>query len=220
MLKLRSRGRTFRGAKLKLVMKVGNDEDQKQWRRLYNEMPQIPMQIIDGEMAIAPAEKWDIKHNSENGELYPVFPFRCFGIALGTADIVENTMKHSTIDDRYHCWHQSQIDRAYCGDAEGAAYGLEKRFRIASSMCRFPLFGHEMPDSCPDFDHFGSGSIALQKMIVQEAGEKIFLLPAWPTRWDVDFKPHLAHGAVITGTVKEGILKNGIFNLNHEGRML
>jgi hypothetical protein len=74
-------------------------------------------------------------------------------------------------------------------------------------MCRFPIYGKEMPDSCPDLDHFGSGSIALQRMIVQEAGQKILLLPAWPARWDVDFKLHLAYGTVITGTVKNGELK-------------
>jgi hypothetical protein len=73
-------------------------------------------------------------------------------------------------------------------------------------MCRFPLYGREGPDSCPDFDHFGGGSVALQRMLVQEAGEKIFLLPAWPADWDVDFKLHLARRTVLTGTVKDGKL--------------
>ena len=36
--------------------------------------------------------------------------------------------------------------------------------------------------------------IALQRMLVQEAGDKILLLPAWPADWDVDFKLRLAHG--------------------------
>jgi hypothetical protein len=83
---------------------------------------------------------------------------------------------------------------------------LVRRFRIASPMCRFPLYGKEGPDSCPDFDHFGAGSVALQRMLVQEAGDKVLLLPAWPADWDVDFKLHLARGAVLTGTVKDGRL--------------
>jgi hypothetical protein len=73
-------------------------------------------------------------------------------------------------------------------------------------MCRFPLYGRESPDSCPDFDHFGSGSVALQRMLVQEAGGKIFLLPAWPATWDTDFKLHLSQRTVISGTVKDGKL--------------
>jgi len=81
-----------------------------------------------------------------------------------------------------------------------------RRFRTASTMCRFPLYGKEGPDSCPDFDHFGAGSIALQRMLVQEAGGKILLLPAWPSDWDADFKLRLAQGAVLAGSVKDGKL--------------
>jgi hypothetical protein len=43
-------------------------------------------------------------------------------------------------------------------------------------------------------------------MLVQEAGDKILLLPAWPADWDADFKLHLARGAVLSGTVKDGTL--------------
>ena len=64
----------------------------------------------------------------------------------------------------------------------------------------------EGPDSCPDFDHFGAGSVALQRMLVQEAGDKILLLPAWPADWDVDFQLHLAGRTVLRGTVKDGKL--------------
>jgi len=70
-----------------------------------------------------------------------------------------------------------------------------RRFRCASPMCRFPLYGAEGPDSCPDFDHFGSGATAFQRMLVQEAGSKILLLPAWPGDWDADFKLHVRAAA-------------------------
>ncbi|MCU0781600.1 MAG: LamG domain-containing protein, partial [Akkermansiaceae bacterium] len=61
--------------------------------------------------------------------------------------------------------------------------------------------------SCPDFDHFGAGSVALQRMLVQEGeGGKILLLPAWPAEWDADFKLHVAGGAVVIGTVRDGKL--------------
>ena len=43
-------------------------------------------------------------------------------------------------------------------------------------------------------------------MLVQEGKGKIYLLPAWPSQWDVDFKLHLSAGAVLTGTVKDGKL--------------
>ena len=65
------------------------------------------------------------------------------------------------------------------------------------------MFGRENPDSCPDFDHFGVGSIALQRMLVQESSEQILLFPAWPVSWDVDFKLY------VTGGIIQGIWKNG-----------
>ena len=148
------------------------------------------------------------KKNAENAELYPVFPFRCFGLALGSADLVDWTLRHRTVKDAngLGCWTQDQIQWACAGNADEAASGLVRRFRTASTMCRFSLYGKEGPDSCPDFDHFGSGSVALQRMLVQEAPGKILLLPAWPANWDADFKLHLSGGAVISGTVKDGKL--------------
>jgi hypothetical protein len=63
-------------------------------------------------------------------------------------------------------------------------------------------------DGIPDLDHFGSGSIALQRMLAQEGNGKIYLLPAWPAEWDADFKLHLEGDTVLTGTVKDGKLLN------------
>ena len=191
-----------------LEMKAGTADDQANWRKFRAEIPEIPTHIINGKQAIAPADKYEKKSNAENGELYPVFPFRCYGVGLGSADIVTWTMKNRTFVDAMGsaCWTQDQIDWAFAGNASEASDGLVRRFRTASTMCRFPMYGKEGPDSCPDFDHFGSGSTAFQRMLVQEAGGKIHLLPAWPADWDVDFKLHISGGGIISGTVKDGKL--------------
>lgn len=191
-----------------LAGKVGTPEDQARWRKFRGEMPEVPLQTIEGRQAIAPAETWASKQNAENGELYPVFPFRCFGVGLGSGAIVDWTMKHRACKDSFGCacWTQDQIHWAYAGNAAEAAAGLATRFRVASPLCRFPMYGREGPDSCPDFDHFGAGSVALQRMLVQEAAGKILLLPAWPADWDADFKLHLTGGGVLTATVKDGKL--------------
>lgn len=191
-----------------LAMKAGMKEDESTWRRFRSELPLVPLREIEGHTAIAPAEEWKIKKNAENGELYPVFPFRCFGLGLETKDVVEWTMKHRMVKNAfdYRCWTQDQIHWAYAGNASEAKDGLVHRFRCASTECRFPLYGRTGPDSCPDLDHFGAGAVALQRMLVQEADGKILLLPAWPAEWDVDFKLHVTQGGVISGTVKNGIL--------------
>ena len=192
-----------------LALKTGTAEDQACWQKFRGELPEVPLQTIDGRQAIAPAEKWDKQRNAENGELYPVFPFRCFGLGLGSGDIVAWTMEHRSCKDAFGnaCWTQDQIHWAYAGRAAEARDGLVRRFRIAAPICRFPLYGREGPDSCPDFDHFGAGATALQRMLVQEAGSRILLLPAWPADWDADFRLHLTGGAVLAGTVTDGKLQ-------------
>jgi hypothetical protein len=193
-----------------LAIKAGTEEDQTNWKRFRAEIPEIYLHEINGRTAIAPAQSWAKKKNAENGELYPVFPFRCFGLGLGTEDIVDWTMRHRPGKNcwGYGCWSQDQIHWTYAGNAGEAADGLVHRFRKASTECRFPMYGRSNPDSCPDFDHFGSGSTALQRMLVQEAAGKILLLPAWPAAWDVDFRLHLERNTVISGKVTDGRLVN------------
>ena len=201
-----------------LELNVGTDTDIANWKRLKGELPPVPMHTIDGRTAIAPAEKYSKKMNAENGELYPVFPFSLYGIGYGTEAIVEWTMKHRTVVNAFDfkCWTQDQIHWAFAGNAKEAQSGLIKRFSHASPQCRFPVYGVRMPDSCPDFDHFGAGAAALQRMIVQEAGDKIVLLPAWPANWDADFKLHLREQTTIVGTVANGQLVD--WSASHESR--
>jgi alpha-L-fucosidase 2 len=193
-----------------LAMGVGTATDHANWKRFRHEIPEVHLHEIEGRMAIAPARSWEKKKNAENGELYPVFPFRCFGLGFSpeSRDIVEWTMQHRTLKNAfgYKCWTQDQIHWAYAGNAAEAQDGLVHRFQNASPLCRFSLYGSEGPDSCPDFDHFGSGSIALQRMLVQEAGDKILLLPAWPASWDANFRLHVAQQTTISGKITDGKL--------------
>ena len=191
-----------------IKMGAGSAEDRQDWQGFRSEVPELSLHKKRGKEAIAPAEVFKKKQNSENGELYPVFPFRLFGLGHGTEDIVLTTMEHRTSKNSfdYKCWTQDQIHWAYGGNAEEAQEGLIHRFRHASTQCRFPIYGSQGPDSCPDFDHFGSGSTALQRMLVQEVDGKILLLPAWPASWDTRFKLHLPQQTVISGEVKDGKL--------------
>ncbi len=193
-----------------LAISAGTAEDQATWKKFRAEMPAVPLRTIEGRQAIAPAEKYKKQGNGENAELYPVFPFRCYGLALGSKDLVDWTMRHRTCKDTFGgiCWTQDQIGWAYAGNAQEAAKGLVRRFRTATNTLRFPIYGNHTTDGIPDLDHFGSGSIALQRMLAQEGNGTIYLLPAWPAEWDADFKLHLEGDTVLTGTVKDGKLLN------------
>ena len=50
--------------------------------------------------------------------------------------------------------------------------------------------------------------IALQRMLLQaDDPSKIYLLPAWPREWDVDFKLHAPGGIVVRGVWRKGEMK-------------
>ena len=151
----------------------------------------------------------EAEQHAENGELYPVFPFRCFGLALGTGDLVAWTMKHRTVKDAFGsaCWTQDQIHWAYAGNGTEAADGLVRRFRVASpdvplsavsaAKVRTPAPTSIISAQAPS----RSSGCSCRKPV-----RKILLLPAWPADWDVDFKLHLSQRAILTGTVKAGRL--------------
>ena len=191
-----------------LRLGYGDEKDRTEWVEFLSMIPPLPMSGSGDNAYILPAESYSNKNNAENGEIYPIFPFCHFGKPFGNENIALNTMKKRTVVDAFGCmcWGQDQVGWAYACDTLEVKKGLERRFRVASTQCRFPMFGREIPDSCPDFDHFGVGSVAFQRMLVQESPEKIVLFPAWPLSWNVDFKLHVT-GGIIQGVLKDGKLK-------------
>jgi hypothetical protein len=181
-------------------------QDRKEWEKLQKQLPEVALGTENGKQFILPAATYKHKSNEENGELYAVFPFPLFGVGHNTENIVAETMLRRTVKNAfdYRCWTQDQIQYAYAGMAEEAKDGLIHRWSQYSAHLRFPVFGKEGPDYVPDLDHNGSGSIALQKMLVQEVGDKIYLLPAWSKDWDTSFKLHLRKQTTVEAKVVNG----------------
>jgi hypothetical protein len=46
----------------------------------------------------------------------------------------------------------------------------------------------------------------LQAMILQAEGKKIYLFPAWPKSWDVNFKLHALYNTTVEGELRNGKL--------------
>ena len=43
-----------------------------------SKIPDIPLQVINGDTCIAPAVSWERIQNTETPQLYPVFPWRIY----------------------------------------------------------------------------------------------------------------------------------------------
>ena len=188
---------------LKLPDSLTNERQRNFWKALRKKLPPLPTRETDGVRMLAPAERFEIKHNIENPELYAVFPFRL--IALGRPDIelgIE-ALRHRW--DRGHFgWRQDDIFMAYLGLVEDARTNLVTRARQYDKNSRFPAFWGPNYDWVPDQDHGGVLMKALQSMLMQTDGEKIFLLPAWPVDWDADFKLHAPYQTVVECQVRGG----------------
>jgi alpha-L-fucosidase 2 len=191
---------------LALPENLFHEGDRSRWRRMLGELPPIPVGEKNAKQVILPAERFDRHKNSENPELYCIFPYRLFGVGKHDLQLAENTFD-ARLYSLHTCWSQDDIQLALLGRSEQARQWLIGRAaHECHSESRFPGFWNAFHDWVPDVDHGGVLQMALQLMIMQAEGGEIRLLPAWPKGWDVDFKLHAPGQAVVEGSVRGGKL--------------
>jgi len=101
-------------------------------------------------------------------------------------------------------WNQNPIQAACLGLAGEARDMTAKNFSTWNAASRFPAFFGPNYDWVPDQDHGCVSMIALQRMVLQAAGRKILLLPAWPKESDVDFRLHAPLRTIVEGSFRDG----------------
>ena len=172
---------------------------------LLQRIPPVPTRVLDGHTMIAPARLWERVNNTETPQLYPVFPWRLYGVASDSLDIAINTYLYDpdALKFRSHVgWKQDNIWAACLGLTDEAA--RLTMAKLAHGPHRFPAFWGPGFDWTPDHNWGGSAMIGLQEMLVQERDGKILLFPAWPKTWDVDFKLHLLDSTTISVSLQDG----------------
>jgi len=177
--------------------------DRELGRRLSAKLPPIPLREVNGKKALAPAEFFANKSNVENPELYAVFPFRLFAFNRPNTDWALTALEHRW-DRGNSGWRQDDIFMAYLGLTDDVRNAIVGRARSHDAGERFPAFWGPNYDWTPDQDHGGVLMKTLQAMLLQTDGQKIFLLPAWPKGWDVDFKLHAPQQTVVEGVYRHG----------------
>lgn len=168
-------------------------------------IPEIPLRVVDGHEMIAPAQVWERVNNIETPQLYPVFPWRIYGIGKEELDVARNTYFHDpdALEFRTHTgWKQDNIWAACLGLTDEASALMLKK--MANGPHRFPAFWGPGYDWTPDHNWGGSGMIGMQEMLLQEVGDKIYLFPAWPKDWDVHFKLHATKNTTVEVKCKDG----------------
>jgi len=161
------------------------------WSYLLGVLPAIPTGSNGTAPVLLPAESWlaNSLHNSENPELYAIFPFPLYGVGLPNISIAVN----SYWNRKFHCdvgWCQDVLIAALLGLTSQAERSLEQRLSYQPEQYgfRFPTFLGKFFDYPPEEDHTSVGQLAIQYMLLQTRGNSILLFPAWPAGWDVHFK--------------------------------
>ncbi|MCP5537859.1 MAG: hypothetical protein H7A51_16700 [Akkermansiaceae bacterium] len=166
----------------------------------------LPVRDTPDGKALAPATICKDKRNVENPELYAVFPFRLCSFEKDNRQLGINALKHRW-DRGNSGWRQDDLFMTYLGQTELARKNLVARARQNDKNSRFPAFWGPNYDWVPDQDHGGVLTRTFQTMLMQSEGDQIYLLPAWPKDWDVNFKLHAPHNTTVEGVYKNGKLE-------------
>ncbi|MFV0366411.1 MAG: DUF5703 domain-containing protein [Mangrovibacterium sp.] len=182
--------------------------DTAYWAAFRTRIPEIPTRVVDGHTMLAPAQHWERINNTEEPQLYPVYPWGLYGVGKPELDLALNVWKYDPDCQKFRShvgWKQDAIFAARLGLTAEADSLM--RLKLKDADTRFPAFWGPGFDWTPDHNWGGSGMIAVQEMLVQEAEGKIYLFPAWDKSVDVRFKLHLSGNTTIEAELQNGELK-------------
>ncbi len=202
-----SGGETFKGAynatstiaALRTVAEAMGDTT------LLKRLPDIT--VRDG--MIQPALHYERVQNVESTQLYPVFPWRMYGVGRPDLEIARNTYKNDSLAVKFRShigWKQDMIWAACLGMTDEAVRLM--KLKMGNGPHRFPAFWGPGFDWTPDHNWGGSGMIGMQEMLMQEVEGKIYLFPAWPRDKDVSFKLKASGNTTVQAAIKDGKIFN------------
>ena len=197
---------------LALPDSLSTPEQRKNWSRFLAELPETPMAEENGKKWILPARTFSDRKNSENPELYGVFPYRAYGLGKPDLETALETWNRRVIKATGG-WRQDSIQAALLGLTEEAKGYVVKNATEPTLIGqkprkppRFPAFWGPNFDGTPDQCQGSVTLIALQRMLMQCDGDTIRLVPAWPKDWNASFKLHAPKNTTVEGRVENGKL--------------
>jgi hypothetical protein len=163
--------------------------------------PIVPLKEVveDGKTVeeLSPAQTYQPKaSNSENPELYAVWPFRLYAVGLPNIQYARtayrNRINHLDIG-----WGYDGNCAALLGLTDEAARIMLIKCANSNPAYRWPATWGPNYDWLPDQNHGGNLLETTQLMLLQCEGSRIYLLPAWPKSWDVTFKLRATNDTVV-----------------------
>ena len=179
---------------------------------MLSRIPDIPLTTINGDSCIAPAIAWDRIQNEETPQLYPVFPWRIYGLGRPGIEIARNTYLKDPQAIAMHSpkgWKQDNIWAADLGLLEEAVKINTEKWQ--NGPFRFPVFFDRGFDWTPDFNKGGAAMVGLQDMLLQEKPDgELMLFPCWPKDCDCQFRLHATDGRTVEASISGGKISSQI----------
>ena len=177
--------------------------DRQLWDRLYAALPAIPVREVDGVRMLAAAEQFDPnRQNVETPELYAVFPFRLFSVGQPRLEEAREAYRRRH-DKMTNGWSQDGEFAALLGLSDEARLNVLANVGNSHPNFRFPAMWGPNFDWVPDQDHGSNLLLTLQYMLLQSAGDELFVLPAWPKDWNVSFRLHAPDNTTVEGVYRD-----------------
>jgi hypothetical protein len=207
-----------------LELKNLSYDDRLYLTRVKSELPGLPQTTKNGKKILALADTWEALYNGwELPELYTAWPYRLIGVTKpGTQQIGIDTwnsiMPRGDGDSTVNLakedlsWMPTWVDMDALGLTEEAKQRAINKLSyraIASPDLRFTAFFGPGHDWMPDHNWGGSAMVGLQEMLLaseQIPDGKIYLFPAWPQDWNVDFKLYAPGNTIINCSLQHGKL--------------
>ncbi|MGN1265093.1 MAG: DUF5703 domain-containing protein, partial [Muribaculaceae bacterium] len=187
------------GKLLQLPQDCTTKADRKWWREMQAILPEIPTRTVDGKTIYSAALTYNPKAtNQENPELYVVFPFSLCHVGSKNLQQGIETYQRRALK-QVQGWTQDGQQAARLGLAEEAKANVIGKLNYANRNHRFPVIWGPNFDWSPDQCHGSNLLTTLQDMVMQCYDGSVYVLPAFPSEWNVRFKLHTAGCGVITG---------------------
>jgi hypothetical protein len=183
------------------------------WKLPPSERPEVRMSADADKKILVAAEVIKTWQGDEVPDLYAVFPYRLYAFDSKEADIGRRTFERwnppqprlaEPYEGKVGGWRLSPIQAAFVGKAGQAARMVASNFAAHDPGSRFPAFWGPAQVGINDQSHGGVAMTAMQAMLLQVVGRKIYLFPAWPKDWDVNFKLHALYNTTVEGELRGG----------------
>lgn len=206
---------------IRRILKIGRKgiPDLDYFKNYMEKLPQLSFSAGTAPVLL-PAEQYlETRYNVEVVELYACYPFREYTFYKKDLQTARRTYFHRTAEygirrcfvigetpssPSYSGWQNIGTVAAVLGLEQEAAQILMNNCSLQNPGTRFPAMWGPVYDAVPDTDHGANILNQLQKMVMQTEDGKIYLAPALPKEWKVEFRLYADANTCVEGVYADG----------------